>query len=146
MVAFSVKSLGDEILYVADEPATAADIALEITEMITRRKIPGIRIGLEHGSVISHAGDVFGDTVNLASRLTSVAEPNHILLGPALAETLAEYPAYRLSALPPIDVRGFGIVTPTELRRARCGAGWLRRPRRRLRRLFSAAFPRRRKA
>jgi len=47
-----------------------------------------------------------------------MAEPNHILLGPALAETLAQYPAFRLAALQPVDVRGFGMTTPRELHRA----------------------------
>jgi adenylate cyclase len=116
-----IKSLGDEVLYVADAPVIAANIALEIVEKARRRPISGIRVGLEHGSVITHAGDVFGDTVNLASRLTTMAEPNHILLGPALAETLAQYPAFRLTALPPINIRGFGTTMPSELNRATSG-------------------------
>jgi adenylate cyclase len=116
-----IKSLGDEVLYVTDAPVTAANIALEIVEKVRRRTISGIRVGLEHGSVITHAGDVFGDTVNLASRLTTMAEPNHILLGPALAKTLAQYPAFRLAALQAVDVRGFGMTTPSELHRATSG-------------------------
>lgn len=110
-----IKSLGDEILYAVDKPATAANIALEIADRARRRSISGIRIGLEYGLVVTHAGDVFGDTVNLASRLTAMAEPNQILVGPALAETLTQYRTFQLTALPPIEVRGFGITTPTEL-------------------------------
>jgi adenylate cyclase len=111
-----IKSLGDEILFVADTPAAAADIALEIVERARRRTTSGIRIGLELGTVITHAGDVFGDTVNLASRLTTLAEPNHILLGPALAESLRDSPTFALTTLPPVEVRGFGSTIPTELR------------------------------
>lgn len=113
-----IKSIGDEVLFVADAPAAAANIALEIADKARRRTISGIRIGLEYGPVITHAGDVFGDTVNLASRLTALAEPHQILLGPALADTLAEYPTFRLTALQPVDLRGFGVATPTDLRRA----------------------------
>ena len=116
-----IKSLGDEVLYVADAPAAAANIAIELAEKARRGSTSGIRIGLEYGHVITHAGDVFGDTVNLASRLTAMAEPNQILLGPALAETLRRHPAFRLNALQPIDVRGFGMATPTELRRSAFG-------------------------
>jgi adenylate cyclase len=112
-----IKSLGDEILYVADTPDAAADIALAIVERARRRTTSGIRVGLELGTVITHAGDVYGETVNLASRLTTMAEPNCILLGPALAETLAGSPAFRLTPLQPVEVRGFGMTTPTELRR-----------------------------
>lgn len=113
-----IKSLGDEILYVADTPNAAANIALAIVERARRRTTSGIRIGLELGTVITHAGDVYGDTVNLASRLTTMAEPNHILLGPDLAEVLREYPDFGLTTLRPVEVRGFGMTTPTELRRA----------------------------
>jgi adenylate cyclase len=113
-----IKSLGDEVLFATHDPATAANIALDLAERVSRRKrIPGIRIGLEFGSVVTHAGDVFGDTVNLASRLTAMAEPNHILVGPALASALAYLPGYRLVTMPPIDVRGFGTAAPAELHR-----------------------------
>ena len=114
-----IKSLGDEVLFATHDPATAANIALDLAERVSRRKrIPGIRIGLEFGSVVTHAGDVFGDTVNLASRLTAMAEPNHILVGPALASALAYLPGYRLVTMPPIDVRGFGTAAPAELHRS----------------------------
>jgi adenylate cyclase len=113
-----IKSLGDEVLYVAHDAATGARIALEIAEKVSRVNIPGIRIGLEYGPVVSHAGDVFGDTVNLASRLTAMAQPNHVLLGPALAGALASSPTFRLTPLPPVRIRGFGVAVPTELGRA----------------------------
>ena len=48
-----------------------------------------------------HAGDVFGDTVNLASRLTALSEPNRVLVGPALATELANHPAYQLTCWNP---------------------------------------------
>lgn len=112
-----VKSMGDEVLFVTDEPDVAANIAIEIAELISRRPLPGVRVGLEVGNVVMHAGDVFGDTVNLASRLTALSEPNRVLVGPALATRLARHPAYQLTLLEPINVRGFGSLAPSVLRR-----------------------------
>jgi adenylate cyclase len=112
-----IKSIGDEVLFVADEAAVAANIALALSERARRRTTSGIRVGVEFGPVITHAGDVFGDTVNLASRLTSLAEPHHVLVGPVLAEVLAKQPAFDVELLQPIDVKGFGPTTPAALRR-----------------------------
>jgi adenylate cyclase len=103
-----VKSLGDEVLFAADTPNAAAEIAIDLVNKVGRRHTPGIRIGLEYGSVVKHAGDVFGDTVNLASRLTAMANPNQILVGPALAAELATFGPHHLESLGTVDIRGMG--------------------------------------
>ncbi|HET6736266.1 adenylate/guanylate cyclase domain-containing protein [Mycobacterium sp.] len=112
-----IKSLGDEVLFVADAPRAAADIALHFVENVRRRNIPGIRVGLEYGPVITHGGDIYGDTVNLASRLTQVAQPNHILVGPQLAAVLAVLPEFDVESVGMTEVRGFGLIEPAALRR-----------------------------
>jgi adenylate cyclase len=77
-----IKSIGDEVLIVADDPADAAEIALELT----RRgeddddPFPRVRAGLAYGEVVNRLGDVFGAVVNVASRLTSVARPGTVLV------------------------------------------------------------------
>jgi adenylate cyclase len=38
-----------------------------------------VRIGLHHGAVVEREGDVFGDTVNLAARLTEMASKGQII-------------------------------------------------------------------
>jgi adenylate cyclase len=113
-----VKSLGDEVFFAADSPPVAATIAHRIAENVKRRRIPGIRIGIEYGPVITHGGRLFGDTVNLASRLTAMASPNQIVIGTALAAALAPAPGFEIDPLPATDVKGFGRLTPAVLRRA----------------------------
>ena len=71
-----VKTIGDEVLFMLDEPKEAALLALELLEAHEAdESFPEVRIGMAHGSVLNHMGDVFGPVVNLASRLTSVARP-----------------------------------------------------------------------
>jgi adenylate cyclase len=63
-------------------------------------------------------GDVFGTTVNLASRLTAIAPADQILVGPAVAEALTGNSAYELRRLDPRILRGLGRVEPSVLSRA----------------------------
>ncbi len=71
-----IKNIGDEVLIVADDPAAAADIALELTRRgADDDSFPPVRAGLAYGDVVNRLGDVFGPVVNIASRLTSVARP-----------------------------------------------------------------------
>lgn len=84
-----VKTLGDEILYVADEAATAADIGLALVETLSKDdSMPALRVGMAFGAVTTRMGDVFGTTVNLASRLTSIAPKDAVLVDGELAAAL----------------------------------------------------------
>ncbi|GAA1905075.1 adenylate/guanylate cyclase domain-containing protein [Nocardioides lentus] len=76
-----IKNIGDEVLYVADDPAAAAEIALALVERgAGDDDFPGVRAGVSYGEVVARLGDVFGETVNLAARLTSAARPGTVLV------------------------------------------------------------------
>ena len=112
-----IKTLGDSILFVADQPAEAVDIALSVVEEIgPDADLPDVRIGLATGTVITRFGDVFGPAVNLASRLTTVARRNRVIADRATADALPETD-YDTRALPPRPLRGFGSVEPVTVRR-----------------------------
>ncbi|AYY14399.1 adenylate/guanylate cyclase domain-containing protein [Actinobacteria bacterium YIM 96077] len=106
-----VKTLGDEVVFVADTPLTAATIGCQLVEQIgPEPKLPDIRVGIATGPVVARLGDVFGTPTNLAARLTAVAERNSVLVDSTTAEALEEEPSVALRALPPISVRGIGPV------------------------------------
>jgi adenylate cyclase len=77
-----IKNIGDEVLFVVDDVASAADAALLMTSRGSDPDddFPEVRAGLAYGDVVSRLGDVFGPTVNIASRLTSVARPGTVLI------------------------------------------------------------------
>ncbi|MBC2875289.1 MULTISPECIES: adenylate/guanylate cyclase domain-containing protein [Streptomyces] len=145
-----IKTLGDEVLYAADDAGTAAEIGIRLIETLSHDEtMPELRVGMAFGTVTTRMGDVFGTTVNLASRLTSIAPKDAVLVDGALAEELlrsgdapkseaevaaamaaaeaegrpAEAVKYRF-ALQPMwqrPVRGLGVVEPWLLTRREQG-------------------------
>src|SRR5690606_11738226 len=97
----------------------AADIGLRLLETHARsRGMPELRVGLAAGPVVWRMGDVFGTTVNLASRLTALALPGTILADPQLAEDLTDAPASRPRAVDRLAGRGLGELVPFTVTRA----------------------------
>jgi adenylate cyclase len=114
-----VKTLGDEVLFIADDAGAGAEIALKLVESHhADEELPELRAGLACGPVMSRFGDVFGEPVNIASRLTSVARPGTVLVDRALAKALAGDPAYELRNLGRQKVKGYSNLEATVLRRA----------------------------
>jgi adenylate cyclase len=112
-----IKSIGDSVLFVNDDPIQAYDTAEGIINVIGRdSRMPDVRVGLASGSVVMRLGDVFGPPVNMASRLTAVARRNRIIIDAHTAELLPEdqFETRSLTARP---VRGFGLVEPVAVRR-----------------------------
>ncbi|MBB2910355.1 adenylate cyclase [Streptosporangium becharense] len=108
-----VKTLGDSVLFVTETAATAADIGLRLVELHARAKtMPALRVGLAVGQVIGRMGDVFGTTVNLASRLTALAPADAVLADPAMAEELEGDAAFALHPVDRLTVRGLGELVP----------------------------------
>ncbi|KAE8762695.1 adenylate/guanylate cyclase domain-containing protein [Georgenia thermotolerans] len=116
-----VKTIGDAVLWVADDLTVAADVAVElIAALHAKENMLPVRASLVWGGVLSRNGDVFGPTVNLASRLVDVAPPGGILMDRDTAEALAASPAARHYTMVPregVELQGLGEVRPIELRR-----------------------------
>lgn len=107
-----VKTLGDEVVFVADTATDAALIGCHLVEKIGGdRSLPDLRVGIATGRVVARLGDVFGTPTNLAARLTALAERNSVLVDEATADALAEERMLVVRALPPQNVRGFGAVS-----------------------------------
>jgi adenylate cyclase len=79
-----IKTIGDEVMASFPTADAAADASIEIQTgiaelpMVGRTKI-GVRIGFNFGPIVEREGDVFGDAVNLAARLSHVAARDQII-------------------------------------------------------------------
>lgn len=115
-----VKTVGDEVLFVADSAVDAALIGLDLADaMAEDPELPDVRVGISTGTVLTRMGDVFGRTVNLASRLTALATPGSVLVDADTAAALDGHPDVSLDAQRTRAVRGMGLVRPGVVRRTR---------------------------
>jgi class 3 adenylate cyclase/YHS domain-containing protein len=82
-----IKWIGDEAMLAFDEPDTAIK-ALGKLLLACRNepRLPLTRAGVNHGSVIRRAGDLFGSTVNIAARIAALASPGQLLATQPVAE------------------------------------------------------------
>jgi adenylate cyclase len=113
-----VKTLGDEVLFSAESPVVGCEIALGLREAVAAHtSIPDVRVGVAYGPVLPVMGDVFGTTVNLAARLTSIARPGSVLIDAGLAAELDGSPRYVVQRLVRRPARGLGLIQPAVLRR-----------------------------
>jgi adenylate cyclase len=115
-----VKTIGDEVMFAIADGAFAADIAIALIDACARDSlVPDVRIGLASGPTLSWEGDLYGPTVNLASRLVNFARPGTALISDELRTRLADDPRFELRQLRPVRLQGIGRVRPWALRRAR---------------------------
>ena len=99
-----IKTIGDEIMCIFVDANSAVRAAYSIQETVSKDQTFGtvlsIRIGAHFGSaIIESDGDIFGDAVNIASRMAGIAKAEQIII---TEDTVA-----RLSDELKADVREF---------------------------------------
>jgi adenylate cyclase len=114
-----VKTIGDEVMFSVGSPKGAAEIALSLVEGTRASdELSDVRVGLAFGPVLERDGDLYGPVVNLASRVTVIALPGTVVVGPEVAELLADDDAYALRPMRPRYLKNIGRVRLSALRRA----------------------------
>jgi len=81
-----VKLLGDGAMLRLTDATAGVGAALDLVEMMSGEGAQSSHGGVHVGSVIERDLDVFGQTVNLASRIADVAQPGEVLASEAVAE------------------------------------------------------------
>lgn len=92
-----VKNIGDAILAVFDEPHQAAKASMKMQTDLKEhnRTAQGadlyyLRIGMNMGTVLFEDRDIFGNSVNIASRIQALAPPEHIYITEHLYEAISD--------------------------------------------------------
>ena len=111
--------IGDEVMFTVDAPVAAAEIGLALAEGTRGAdELSDVRVGMAYGPLLEREGDLYGSVVNLASRITAIAFPGSIVVGPSLRDELADHDAYRLRSMRPRSLKDIGRVPLWVLRRA----------------------------
>ena len=112
-----IKTLGDGVLYTCDRTVDAVAVALDtLADHEASEELPPVRAGVATGPVLFRLGDVFGETVNIASRLSGEARPNSLLVDKHVAAELNE--GFEVRELHRRAVRGYRSLAPFLVRRA----------------------------
>ena len=115
-----IKTIGDEVLFVADSPAEGARMALDLADAHeTDPDFPEVRVGMAYGEVMNRLGDVYGPVVNVASRLTSLARPGRILVDRGMNAELQDHEEFRLKRSRTATVRGYNRLETYAMKRPR---------------------------
>ncbi len=87
-----VKTIGDAAMLVAADAEAMLRAALRLVEAAEEEgdEFPSLRAGIALGPVIGQAGDYYGRSVNLASRITGVARPGSVLVDTATREAAGD--------------------------------------------------------
>ncbi|MDA4123696.1 MAG: tetratricopeptide repeat protein [Thaumarchaeota archaeon] len=119
-----IKTMGDSFLIEFPNALDAVRYAVEVQEENSKlnssrpsEKRASIRIGIHVGDVIHSKGDVFGDAVNIASRIEALAGPGGICITEQVYDQVRNKVRFRMTKLPspklknvnlPIDVYVLG--------------------------------------
>jgi adenylate cyclase len=134
-----IKSMGDGFLVEFESALTAVECALEIQRVLHDHNLPApddarirLRIGIHLGDVVHTGDDLFGDSVNIASRIEPLAEPEGICISESVFGQVRNKISNRLERLEPMVLKGvrfpmdvYRVVLPwaaTERRNERPGS------------------------
>jgi class 3 adenylate cyclase len=108
-----IKTIGDAVMATFDDAPSAIRASIKMQKSLTDfnsgkpdQDWVTIRIGLNHGLGIVKSDDVFGDVVNVASRVESVAQPEQIVVSDSVHELLAGSTEFQLEYLGRFALKG----------------------------------------
>ncbi len=106
-----VKTIGDEVMFLVDDVVAGAEIALGLAEASRDTTLlPDVRVGLALGPVLERDGDVYGPTVNLASRITGIAHPGSVVVPKEVRDELEGHAGFALRPIRARSLKHLGRV------------------------------------
>jgi adenylate cyclase len=151
-----IKTIGDAFLVEFGSALEAAQCAIEIQRTLAKRDADApadrqiqVRIGVHIGDVVHRGGDVYGDGVNIASRIEPIAGPGGICVSMDVERQIRNALEARFEKLAPTDLKNisvpmdlFRIVLPWELPSPTAAKSEIRNPKSetRSRRMFATSI------
>ncbi len=101
----AVKWLGDGVMLHFPEPRSAVESAVDTVTALEEAGMPLTHIGIHAGPVIFREGDFYGQTVNIAARISDFARPGEVLVSQAVVD-LAEAAGIGFTQIGPVELKG----------------------------------------
>jgi class 3 adenylate cyclase/pimeloyl-ACP methyl ester carboxylesterase len=115
-----VKTVGDMFLVEFPSGLEAVKCAIRIQTLLSKRNetLPrdrrvSVRVGVHVGDVEHRQGDVYGDAVNVASRIEPLADPNGILITKPVYEQVRSRPEIKTESIGSRELKN--VKEPIEL-------------------------------
>jgi adenylate cyclase len=100
-----VKWLGDGVMFYFPDPGPGVLAALEMVEGVAAAGLPPAHVGLHVGPVLFQEGELYGQTVNVASRIGEYARPGEVLVSQAVVDACAGTPV-SFRSIGPVEFKG----------------------------------------
>jgi class 3 adenylate cyclase len=113
-----IKRAGDAVLAEFDDAARAVCAAADMLQAVEdpsrglHSEGVHVRVGISYGTVVRVAGDIYGDRVNVAARLLSLAGPDEILISEPVYEVLPDEMRKSARLIHQVALRGHGPPVP----------------------------------
>jgi adenylate cyclase len=119
-----IKTVGDAFLVEFSNTLDAVRCAYDIQEALHERNssIPpekrvSVRIGIHLGDILHSSGDLYGDAVNVASRIEPVADPGGICLSQQVYDQVWNKTEFQFEKIGPQELKN--VRVPVELYKVR---------------------------
>ena len=89
-----LKEIGDGLLLTFPTVSNAVRCAIKIQQVTKEIEDYNLRIGIHEGEIIEEGGDVFGDDVNVASRIEPFAAPGGIAISQKVQQDISSLPEF----------------------------------------------------
>src|SRR5688572_20155455 len=99
---------GDGSLCVFPSATDALQCALDVQRQLQADPPVPLRIGLHVGEILFENGKVFGDGVNVASRIQSLGQANTVLFSPEIHHQIRNHPQFQSVSLGTFEFKNVG--------------------------------------
>ena len=125
-----IKELGDGVMASFNTVSDAVNAAIKIQEACNAAKDFQLSIGIHQGEIIFENNDIYGDAVNIASRIQSLGVPGSVLFSKKITDEIRNKAEFQITSLgsfefknveEPIEVfalsnPGFVVPRPEDMR------------------------------
>jgi adenylate cyclase len=114
-----IKMIGDEVMFEAADPRMGIEIGLDLADAFHHDdSVSDVRVGVAYGPALAREGDLYGPTVNLASRMVGIAYAGAVVTSSEVRELLSDDERYAWKALRGRYLKHIGRVPLHAVRRA----------------------------